>query len=327
MTLNRVALPLLVAGMLVAPGVAAATDYHHVHITAPSPAKGVEWYTQHLGCEPVADRNDAASCQGVEIVFVPQASSGNSQGTGVNHIGFSFADLTTKMAELEAVSVGGSGVRLQRFDDGSTLRDVPGLFKLGFILDPWGTRIELVEDPDRLGFHHVHLSATDPAATLAWYRDVLGGEPASLKGRLNGVRFDGVWFLVSAHPEGTPAATAGRSIDQLGFMVADLDAAARDLREQGAQFTEEPAVPEAGRTSAKRAFLVGPDNVRIAVVETGFAGVETELAAAILTADALGPYDAPRTSRGDPDLQGIWTSNAAVAIPFERPADVEARRS
>ena len=317
-------LAMFAAGALCVPEPARAADYHHVHITAPSPEKGVEWYTRHLGCEPVADRTDAASCQGVELVFVPQHSLGNSQGTGIDHIGFSFADLTAKMAELEAVGVAGSGVRLQRFDDGSTLREVPGLFKLGFMFDPWGTRIELVEDPERLGFHHVHLSAADPDATLAWYRDVLGGEAASLKGRIDGVRFDGVWFLVSEHATGTPAPSADRSIDHIGFMVADLDGAAGDLRAQGVRFTEEPGVPDGGRTSAMRAFLAGPDNVRIAVVETGFAGVATELAATMLTADALGPYDAPRTTWGEPDLQGIYTSDAAAAVPFERPADVGA---
>ena len=272
-----------------------------------------------MDCQPVADRRDAANCDGVELVFVVQPTVGSTQGTGVNHIGFSYADLTAKMAELEAVGVRGSGVRLQRFPDGATLRDVPGLFKIGFIFDPWGTRIELVEDLDYLGFHHVHLSATDPAATLAFYRDVLGGEPASLRGRLDGLLFDDVWFLISEHPEGTPATTAGRAIDHIGFVVPDLDAAAVAMRQQGAVFQEEPAVPENGRTSAKRAFLVGPDNVKLAVVETGFAGVEIERAAVVT--DATGSYDTPQTPWGEPDLQGVWTGNSAHGIPLERALD------
>ena len=254
MTWNRVVIAVVAAGALVTPGLARAADYHHVHITAASPSQGVAWYAQHMGCEPLADRSDAADCYGVKVVFVPQPTTGGSQGTGVDHIGFSFRDLTAKMAELEAVGVRGSGVRLQRNPDGSTLRDVPGLFKLGFIFDPWGTRIELVEDLDTLGFHHVHLSASDPDATLAWYRDVMGGEPASLKGRLDGLRFDGVWFLVSAYPEGAPGTTVERAIDHVGFVVDDLDTAAADLRQRGVTFEQEPAVPEGGRTSAKRAF-------------------------------------------------------------------------
>ncbi len=324
MTWNRVVIAVVAAGVLVTPGLARAADYHHVHITAASPSQGVAWYVQHMGCEPLPDRSDAADCYGVEVVFVPQPTLGGSQGTGVDHIGFSFRDLTAKMAELEAVGVRGSGVRLQRNPDGSTLRDVPGLFKLGFIFDPWGTRIELVEDLETLGFHHVHLSASDPEATLAWYRDVMGGEPASLKGRLDGLRFNGVWFLVSAYTEGAPGTTVERAIDHIGFVVDDLDTAATDLRQRGVTFEQEPAVPEGGRTSAKRAFLAGPDNVRVAVVETGFAGVDVDLGAAILTTDALGPYDAPRTPWGEPDFQGIWTNSSAVGIPFERPDNVEA---
>ena len=321
---NRVAPMLLaVVALAVTPGLAQAADYHHVHITTVSPAKGVEWYSDHLGCEPLADRDDAASCNGVEIVFVPQATTGGSQGTGINHIGFSFPDLDAKMAELEAVGVRGSGVRLQRFDDGSMTRDIPGLFKIAFIFDPWGTRIELVEDHEYLGFHHVHLSATDPAATLTFYRDVMGGTPASLRDRLDGLLFDDVWLLISEHPEGiAPATTQGRAIDHIGFMVSNLDSEADGLRQAGVRFQAEPGVPQNARTSAKRAFIFGPDNVRIEVVEIGFAGVTADLAPVVTT--DLGPYEVPLTSWGEPDLQGVWTSNSSHGIPLERPEGVEA---
>ena len=323
-TRTSVALVAAVATLVAIPAIARAADYHHVHITASAPSEGVRWYEQHLDCEPVADRSDAADCAGVELVFVVQPAIGSTQGTGVNHIGFSYPDLTAKMAELEAVGVRGSGVRMQRFPDGSTLRDVPGLFKLGFVFDPWGTRIEMVEDPERLGFHHIHLSATDPAATLAWYQDVFGGETASLKGRLDGLLFDDVWVLVS-EAESIPATTQGRAIDHIGFSVPDLDAAAADMRRKGIVFQTEPEVPEGGRTSAKRAFIVGPDNVRLAVVETGWAGVVTARAGVVAT--DLEPYTVPRTPWGEPDLQGVWTGNSAHSIPLERPvaaAEVEA---
>ena len=175
---------------------------------------------------------------------MPQPTTGGTQGTGVNHIGFSVPDLSAKMAELEAVGVRGSGVRLQRFADGSMVREIPGLFKIAFIFDPWGSRIELVEDEDFLGFHHVHLSASDPAATLAFYRDVMGGEEASLRGQLDGLLFDDVWLLISEHPEGTtPATTEGRAIDHIGFMVEDLDTEASVMQRAGVQFQEAPTVP------------------------------------------------------------------------------------
>ena len=321
--MNRIpiALALIVAAssLVVLPARALAADYHHVHITGSSPSEGVRWYQRHLDCEPVADRPDAADCDGVELIFMVQPTMGSTQGTGVNHIGFSYPDLDAKMAELEAVGVRGSGVRLQRFPDGATVRDIPGLFKIGFIFDPWGTRIEMVEDPEYLGFHHIHLSATDPAATLEWYRDVFGGETDSLRGRLDGLRFGDVWVLASDHGAGTPAATRGRALDHIGFVVPDLDAAAADMRRKGVVFQEEPAVPEGGRTSAKRAFIVGPDNVRLAVVEAGWAGVVTARAD-VATTD-LEPYTVPQTPWGEPDLQGVWTGNSAHSIPLERPLD------
>ena len=184
MTINlprvALALPVITALFVAMPGtstkaVAAEAEYHHVHITSFAPAVSVRWYTEHLDCQPIADRDDAADCQGVEVTFVPQATQGSTQGTGVNHIGFSYPDLTAKMEELESIGSRGSGVRLQRFEGGEMVREAPGLFKYGFIFDPWGTRIELVEDPDYLGFHHIHLSSTDPDATLEWYQSVFGG--------------------------------------------------------------------------------------------------------------------------------------------------------
>ena len=321
---RRLALaPALIALLVVAiPGIAAAAATHHIHLAASNATEAVKWYVRHLACTPIEGRIEAADCGGLEINFVVRATLGSSQGTGINHIGFSFADLDAKMAELEAVGVRGSGVRLQRFADGATVRDIPGLFKIGFIFDPWGTRIELVEDPETLGFHHIHLSATDPQATLEWYQEVFDGEPASLKGLLDGLRFDGgIWLLASRHARGSPAATVGRAIDHIGFAVRDLDEAAKQMRNREATtFLQEPQAPANGRTAAKRAFLAGPDNVRVAVVEADWAGVavETVLTGTVIAASTE-PYETPRTPWGTPDLQGVWTGNPAHGIPLERP--------
>ena len=282
----------------------------------------MRWYVRHLDCEPVADRPDTADCGSAELTFMVQPTLGSTQGTGVNHISFSYPDLAAKMAELEAVGVRGSGVRLQRFPDGSTWRDVPGLYRLGYIFDPWGTRIQMVEDHDTLGFHHVQLSAEDPDATRAWYRDVLGGEPASLRGQMDALRFGDVWVLVSEHELGVPASTVGRAIDHIAFVVEDLDAAAAALAELDVVFEQEPSVPANARAQVQRAFIVAPDSVRLEVVETGWAGLETDRPAEVATAD-LEPYDVPRTPWGEPDLQGVWTGNSAHGIPLERPEELE----
>ena len=313
---------LLAATAAVAPEPAAAAELHHVQIIAASPSEAVRWYARHLDCEALADRNDTANCTGIELVFSPQPTIGSTQGTGVNHIAFSYADLDSKMAALEAVGVRGSGVRLQRFPDGATLRDVPGLFRHGFVFDPWGTRIELVQDPERLGFHHVHLSATDPDATLAWYREGLGGERGTLMGTESGLRFGNVWLLAAPHPSGVPAPTQGRAIAHIAFSVKDLKSAAPRMRRRGVDFDGEAFVPRNARTDARLAFAAGPDHVTVAVVEPGFAGIAKDSAAAAADGPSEG-YLSPRTPWGEPDLQGVWTGNAAHGIPLERPASLQ----
>ena len=104
-TPHLVALAVAASAFAALPQGVRAADYHHVHITASSPSEGVRWYNRYLDCEPVADRPDAADCDGVELIFVVQPTLGSTQGTGVNHISFSYPDLTAKMTELEAVGV------------------------------------------------------------------------------------------------------------------------------------------------------------------------------------------------------------------------------
>ena len=125
---RRLILAVLAGALLVSPAAASAADYHHVHLTASNATEAIGWYSRHLDCEPLSDRDDGVECDGVQIVFDSTPTLGSSQRTGIDHLSFSYEDLTAKMAELEGVGVGGRGVRLQRFDDGATLRDVQGLF-------------------------------------------------------------------------------------------------------------------------------------------------------------------------------------------------------
>ena len=323
---TRIGLAILAVGLLAATApdeVRAQADYN-VNITSSAPAESVRWYSRHLDCEPLADRDDTADCHGVEVAFVVQPTMGSTQGTGVNHIGFSFADVTAKMGELESVGVRGSGVRLQRFAGGATLREAPGGYLHGYIFDPWGTRIELLQDEDTLGFHHVHLSASDPQATLGWYEQMLGGEPATHAGQDEGLRFGDAWLFATEHPDGTPATTEGRAVDHIGFVVADLDVrGARADVTAGVEFQEEPV----GARSRPGRPRVAPSSTgrttsASLVVETGYRRASTRPALAPVFADVTEPYDTPRTPWGEPDLQGVWTGNASHGIPLERPLDL-----
>ena len=262
MTWRRFALVLLVAVCAAPRGVVGATetDYHHVHLTALNAEVAVQWYLRHMGCEPIPSRPDACELGTVRVVFSSGLPMGGSQRTGVDSIAVSFADLAAKMKEFQAVGIGGAGVRIL-----TPMHDEPGLYMRALVIDPWGTRIEVVEDPEHLGFHHINLRSANPGAALKWYQSAFGGQAASLKGRLNGLLYGKVWLFVT-QAEGQPASTAGRAIDHLAFSFPDLDAAAAELAQKGIQFQQAPQAISNGPV-VKNAFVVSPDDVRIELVQ------------------------------------------------------------
>jgi catechol 2,3-dioxygenase-like lactoylglutathione lyase family enzyme len=145
------------------------------------------------------------------------------------------------------------------------VRDVAGLCQRAFVVDPWGTRLEIVQDPQQLGLHHIHLRAPDAVATLAWYSTQFGGRTGKLKDRIDGLDMSGVWILVQKG-EATP--TAGRSIDHLGFRPVNVDASVEALKAQSVKILTEPRpLTFANGTTVRLAFAEGPDGVRIEMVQ------------------------------------------------------------
>jgi catechol 2,3-dioxygenase-like lactoylglutathione lyase family enzyme len=240
------------------PRVASAAEaaYHHMHLTAPKAEEGAEWYIKHMECQAVPGRPERAKCGTTWFLFQAGTPSSPSVGSGVNHIGFSFRNIEAKLKALEAAGIKSEG----------PIREVPNLFKIAFVSDPWGTRIELVEHPEYLGFHHVHLASMDPAKTLAWYSSIFNAKVTKMKDR-DAVLFGTVWLLVVPSKEPL-APTQKRSIDHIGFSFPDLEAAATEIKGKGVAFETEPRpLTPPSPSSVKISFITGPDNVRIEVVE------------------------------------------------------------
>ncbi|MBZ5611085.1 MAG: VOC family protein [Acidobacteriia bacterium] len=133
-------------------------SWDNVHINVTEPARAAEWYAKYLGAAPVGVPGQGTQVKfgNVLIVFLKGQEPQHSAGALIDHIGVSYADLDAAIKEAEA---GGAKVL-------NAPRDIPGLFKLAFIEDPFGIKIEMVQDPDLLGFHHVHLSVPKPETTL-----------------------------------------------------------------------------------------------------------------------------------------------------------------
>ena len=225
--------------------------YDHMHISVPDPAKAAEWYMKNMGGTKAEGPNQVLF--GSTLFMFRQATDATpSAGSVIDHIGFSFPNLDAKMTEWQA-----AGIKVV-----TPVRDVAGLFKLGFIEDPWGVKIEVVQDAETLGFHHIHLRATDPEVMFKWLSDSFGGERAKLKGRLDALKYGTVWVLAQKAPE-PPPPSAGRAIDHLGWRAASLDGTAAELKSKGVKFTTEPRAAGVLKIS----FVEGPDGLRVEVLQ------------------------------------------------------------
>jgi len=227
----------------------------HIHLNVPDQAKGVEWYAKYFGGKPLSEAPDRLMFGDTRLIFLRNDKGQPSAGSALDHIGFSVADLDAKMKEFEA-----AGVKIV-----NPVRDVAGLFKLAFIEDPWGTRIEVVQDSDKLGLHHVHLRGPDPVATLAWYKDKFGGETGKLKNRIDGLKYTDVWLLVT---RGDAVPSEGHAVDHIGFRTPALDKKTAELKAQSVKFTTEPRpLKLASGTMVNFAYLEGPDGAKIELVQ------------------------------------------------------------
>lgn len=225
--------------------------YDHVHLAAPEPATAVAWYRAHLGAQP-GDLPDRVQFGKTIFAFSQSATAQPSEGSAVDHIGLSFANLEAKVKELEA-----AGAKVV-----TPLREVPGLFKLAFVQDPFGVKLELVEDPELLGFHHIHIRVPNPEAALAWYMQMFGGERSKLKGRIDAVKYTDpdVWLLAQK-ADGAPR-SQGRAIDHLGWRAANIDGKIAELKQKGVNITGEPRDVR----DLRIAFVEDPSGVRIELV-------------------------------------------------------------
>lgn len=257
-TLPRFAAWMLAAVVFAAPLAAQSETalYDHVHMAVPNPQEAARWYHDHIGGEFIDGRDDRLLFGTTRIMFLGGGESRRpSAGSVIDHLGFSFSDLAAKVADVERA---GATVT-------TPLREVEGLFKLAYITDPFGTRIELVEDPQHLGFHHVHLRSPDPEASLAWYEQRFGGVRLRMRGRIEGLLYPGnVWLLVT---RGDAFPSAEGTIDHIGWRAPTADVMAQELAGQGVELTSQPRDLQLPNGMIRFFYVAGPDGARVELVQ------------------------------------------------------------
>jgi catechol 2,3-dioxygenase-like lactoylglutathione lyase family enzyme len=262
--------------------------FDHLHLAVPDIEQARDWYLEHMGgnAGETPERVAFGEWKGdhplpIQLLFMQSTTARPSAGSAIDHIGFSFADLDAKMAALQA-----AGVKVV-----SPVTEVPGLWKQAMVEDPWGTRLELVQDPDAPGLHHVELRVPDPEESFRWYVRAFGGDRTKYKG-IDAVRYRdlGVFYLMAVKDDHA-APSQGHSIDHLGFGPIDLDKVVTDLTALGVKFTSDPnprgfpactvsmrGAGEGGVREVRRLYCAEPDQLaHRTVFLDGPGGVRIEL--------------------------------------------------
>ena len=202
--------------------------YDHMHLAAPDQAKAVEWYQQMFGGQPTPEGKDRLLFGKTRFIWLKSDTARPSANTAIDHIAFSVADRAP-----------------------------------GFMEDPWGVKIEIVNDPALRGFHHVHLRSMDPATSLTWYQARFGGERVKYAGA-DALKYGDVLVLVQK-ADSAPAPSVGHALDHLGWRVADLDKALAALA--GIKVMQGPTELKLATATVHYSFVEDPAGTKIELVQ------------------------------------------------------------
>ncbi len=230
--------------------------FHHLHLRAPDPAAAARWYAEQFGGQArTVGEYELALFDGCFFTWYRDGAAAGSVGTAIDHFGWSVPDLEAVMDRLSAAGC-------KRLVEPRVVGDAD--LKISFLEDPWGAKLELLEDRELLGFHHLHLVGPEPLLDRVWWQQTFGGETHTYNGLVPGLRFPSMWLLFRASDDAL-APTRGRAIDHLGWSTGDVDVAVAGLAARG--FEAEEPVRTLGPN--RLAFFVAPRGVRVELFQSG----------------------------------------------------------
>jgi catechol 2,3-dioxygenase-like lactoylglutathione lyase family enzyme len=118
--------------------IAGPIEMHHIHLFVPDSQSAQTWYGKNFGA--VAGKRaqfDTATVPGAEIAFQKSDLQVPSKGRSADHIGFEVKNIDQVVKRLEAAGIQ-TDAPIRTSANASKLR-------IAYIMDPWGTNIELTE--------------------------------------------------------------------------------------------------------------------------------------------------------------------------------------
>lgn len=213
-----------------------------------------------LGASP-SEHGRLMQLPGVYLVLRKQEPTGGSVGSVINHFGIAVKNLDDWRPRWAA-----AGLKIQPNKN-------PALRQL-FLFNSDDVKIEVVEDSsiaNPVEMHHIHLFVPDPAEAQAWYVKVFGaaaGKRNTPNGMYETASIPGTEFTFTKSDAQAPS--RGRSIDDIGVDVRDLDAYVKHLEASGVAI-EAPVKSNATDPHLRVTHITDPWGTRFELTE-GFPG-------------------------------------------------------
>jgi catechol 2,3-dioxygenase-like lactoylglutathione lyase family enzyme len=213
---------LVLASLMLLPGSAAAQSaFTHVHLRVPDTAAAAAWYQQLLGGD-LREGGPGPSIRfanGFVGTMPNEGTAATSRGGVIDHFAISVADIDEAL------------LRAQRLGATVAVEPEEGNARAAIIEDPWGTRLELVEEPMPARVHHVHLIVSNADQVRDWFLAIFGGELDAEPGRdeAHRIHYGDLAVYVSEAREAATAPSRGRALDHMGFRVNAMLSAFQDM--------------------------------------------------------------------------------------------------
>ena len=230
----------------------------HIHLNVTDLDRHAQIWVQHFGGVQVdLDLVSTIRLPATIIMLNERAPTGGTQGSGIDHFGFSVPDLASFLERWRT-----SGLEVANEFEGA------GGVPQAYVTMPDGIRIELQEVPT-LGVpaepYHVHLYTGDGAEEQRdWYADLFSMEPRRRGTIPYTADVPGINVSFTDAPDGV-AATRGRAIDHIGFEINGLESFVKDLEARGVVFDVPYRVIE--ELGVAIAFFTDVSGVRVELTE------------------------------------------------------------
>jgi catechol 2,3-dioxygenase-like lactoylglutathione lyase family enzyme len=233
--------------------------FSHVHMRVPDTEEAAAWHQELLGGE-TRPGGPGPFIHHVNGFVGTMSNDGEiappSDESVIDHFGIAVTDAAATIAKAREM---GAVIHAEPYE-GITAPVV------AFFEDPWGVKIEVMEDPVYLGINHIHLFAADADSMKDWFLEVFGGELIEERGKgmFHTILYGrDTWVQVTQSPDGQRAPSRNRAIDHMGFTVDSLDDFRGTLKDAGYEpYLERPNPP-----GSDLMFFIGPEGIHFEIQE------------------------------------------------------------